>query len=115
MADPDLLRQALQNLASNAIKHNREHGTVAIRLAVEGAKAVFTMSNTIDPGVRIDPERLFERFYRGDKARTRGADGGVGLGLSLAREIARAHHGDVVLGELRNDAVSFVLTFPVVA
>ena len=55
MADPDLLRQALQNLASNAIKHNRERGTVAIRLAMEGTNAVFTISNTVNPGVRIEP------------------------------------------------------------
>jgi len=112
MADPDLLRQALQNLASNAIKHNRENGLVSIRLANEGGKAVFTISNTINPGVLIEPERLFERFYRGDKARSRSAEG-VGLGLSLARAIARAHNGDVMLREFRQDVVTFAMSLPV--
>jgi len=111
MADPDLLRQALQNLASNAIKHNREDGSVAIRLDKEGTNAVFTIINTINPSTRIDPERLFERFYRGDKARGRSVEG-AGLGLSLAREIARAHHGEVTMRAYRQDSVTFEMTLP---
>jgi signal transduction histidine kinase len=76
-------------------------------------KAVFTISNATKPDSEIEPARLFERFYRGDKAHSRKVEG-VGLGLSIAREIARAHQGDLVLHELRPDFVSFVLTLPTV-
>ena len=111
MADPDLIRQALQNLISNAVKYNHAGGTIDFCLRQEGPRAVFTIANSIDPNTRIDPARLFERFYRGDSARNRAVDG-VGLGLSLAREIARAHQGDLVLHEIREDTVSFVLALP---
>ncbi len=111
MADPDLLRQALQNLAGNAIKHNRKNGSVSLCLCTRNGSAVFTISNTFNPETRIDPERLFERFYRGNKARTRDVDS-VGLGLSLAREIARAHQGDVILRECRENSVTFEMILP---
>ncbi|OQW96484.1 MAG: hypothetical protein BWK77_04465 [Verrucomicrobia bacterium A1] len=112
MADWDFLRQAFQNLASNAIKYNRDNGTVEFRFGKQDQRAVFTISNSTNPEARIDPERLFERFYRGDKSRSRQKVDGAGLGLSLAREIARAHQGDLVLHELREDFISFVLTLP---
>jgi two-component system, OmpR family, heavy metal sensor histidine kinase CusS len=112
MADPDLLRQALQNLVSNAIHYNREAGRVAFGLRRQDRQAVFALTNTLSPGTPIDPGRLFERFYRGDKARSRRNADGAGLGLSLAREIVRAHQGDLVLRELRDDAVTFALTLP---
>jgi len=54
---------------------------------------------------------VFDRFYRVDKSRSRRV-GGAGLGLSLAREIARAHHGDVVLNPVHDDLISFTLTLP---
>jgi two-component system, OmpR family, heavy metal sensor histidine kinase CusS len=114
MADPLLLRQALQNLVSNAVKHNRENGAIDFHLTRQGQKVVFTISNATGPDAQIDPEHLFERFYRGDKAHGREVEG-VGLGLSIAREITRAHQGDLVMHELRTDFVSFVLTLPATA
>ena len=110
-ADPDLLRQALQNLASNALKHNRPDGSLAFTVRQEGNRARFTVTNTTDPDVHLDPNHLFERFYRGDASRGRRVDG-AGLGLSLAREIARAHQGDVELAELRDGTISFTLHLP---
>jgi len=110
-ADPDLLRQALQNLASNALKHNRPGGSLAFTLDRDGDRACVTVTNTTDPAVRIDPSHLFERFYRGDRSRGRRVDG-AGLGLSLAREIARAHQGDVELTELNGDHIAFALRLP---
>lgn len=112
LADRDLLRQALQNLASNAVHHNRADGRIALRLRAQDQGAIFTIENDVEPGLPFHPERLFERFYRGDKARSRRKGEGAGLGLSLAREIVRAHRGDVALGELRDETVTFVLTLP---
>lgn len=110
-ADPDLLRQALQNLVANALKHNRPGGSLAFTLRRDGNRACFTVANTTEPDVHIDPNHLFERFYRGDQSRGRRVDG-AGLGLSLAREIARAHQGDVELAELREGHIAFVLRLP---
>jgi heavy metal sensor kinase len=110
-ADGDLLRQVVQNLVSNAIKYNRPEGTVSFVLRRAGANVLLTVSNT---GAGIPPEdrgKVFERFYRGDKARNRNVDG-LGLGLSLSREIARAHHGDLVLENTPGGTTVFTLILP---
>jgi two-component system, OmpR family, heavy metal sensor histidine kinase CusS len=114
MADSELIRQVLHNLISNAIKYNRQDGAIECRLRQEARQAVLLLSNTVNPDVRIDRERIFERFYRADRARNRDVDGS-GLGLSLAREIARAHGGDLVLGENRTGWIAFRLTLPSVS
>ena len=112
-ADPDLLRQVVQNLFSNATKYNREGGTLECRLWQEGPSVTFTLANTTDSELQIDRGRLFERFYRGDPSRSRQVDGS-GLGLSLAREISRAHGGELIMdaGETREGWIAFRLTLP---
>jgi len=110
-ADRDLLRQVLQNLLSNACKYNREGGEIACELRRQGRLAVLTVMNTVDPETAIDRDRLFDRFYRGDRSRNRKVDG-AGLGLSLAREIARAHGGELTLDPPRPGEVAFRLTLP---
>ena len=115
-ADAVLLEQALQNLASNALKYNRPGGRVRFTLALDAAaqSARITVGNT-GPGIAAtDRARVFERFYRGDPARTATRDraAGTGLGLSLAREILRAHGGELALGEERTDWTEFVATLP---
>lgn len=110
-AEPDLLEPALQNLTINAIKYNQPEGTVRIELAREHERAVVRVSNT-GPGIPPeDRERVFERFYRADPSRSRRVDG-VGLGLSLAREILRAHGGDLVLDPAAGPLTTFVATLP---
>jgi len=112
--DPDLLTQVLQNLASNAVKFN--HGTpgaIEIELRSEQGHAVFRMANTGQPLSREEQERIFERFYRGDPSRSRRVDG-VGLGLSLAREIAASHGGDLRVDTARPGWVRFTLVLPAV-
>ena len=109
--EPDLLEPALQNLVTNAIKYNEPGGQVRIVLAREAERAVVRVSNT---GPRIPPEdreRVFERFYRADPSRSRRVDG-VGLGLSLAREILRAHGGNLVLDPASGPLTTFVATLP---
>jgi signal transduction histidine kinase len=61
---------------------------------------------------RLDPDKVFERFNRADPSRDR-ATGGSGLGRSLAREIARAHDGDLMLASVEAGRITFVLTLPV--
>lgn len=110
-ADAELLEQALQNLASNAIKYNHEGGMVRFALAAERDRVVLRVANTGQPIPPADRERIFERFHRADPARSGDVEG-VGLGLSLAREIIRAHHGELVLEGSDEQLTTFVLTLP---
>ncbi len=110
-ADAALFRQVIQNLFSNAIKYNREKGTIQCRLRKENGLAVLTIMNTLEPGAQVDVSHLFERFYRGDPARNRQQDG-FGLGLSLAREITRAHGGDLTVETVTDDTITFRLVCP---
>lgn len=110
-ADRALIRQVLQNLFSNAIKYNAEKGWMKCELLRERQQAVVRISNAIDPQQRIDPARLFERFYRGDPAHSRKVDGS-GLGLSLAREIARAHGGELAVEGMTETQITFCLRLP---
>ncbi|MCX7011381.1 MAG: ATP-binding protein [Candidatus Sumerlaeota bacterium] len=111
LGDASLLPQVLQNLTSNAIKYTPESGTVVCRLMTDDAKARLSISNSCDGASAPDPNRVFHRFYRGDPSRARRTEG-VGLGLSLAREIARAHGGELVLEEARSDQITFTLSLP---
>ncbi len=90
--DAGLLREVLQNLLDNAIQYTAQAGRIRVSVAVNGREAVIAVSDT---GVGIplaDQERIFERFYRVDAARSREA-GGTGLGLSIAKHIVEAHGG----------------------
>ncbi len=111
-ADRDLLRQVVQNLTGNAIKYNRKGGTIHFRLRSDGQAVRLSIANTGKGIPATERERIFDRFYRADPSRNRKVEG-VGLGLSLAREIARAHHGDLQLDDTRDGIVAFTLTLPV--
>ena len=107
-----LLEQALQNLAMNAVKYNRAEGLVRLTLRSEAGVVSISVGNT-GPGIPdADRPRVFERFFRSDPARSRNRVSGAGLGLSLSREIIRAHGGDLVLGRVEPDWTEFVATLP---
>jgi heavy metal sensor kinase len=94
--DESSLRQVFCNLVDNAIKYTPEAGTIEVGIADKDEQAVVTIRDT---GIGIPPEdlpRVFDRFYRVDKARSRDA-GGSGLGLSIARSIVAAHGGRIEL------------------
>ncbi|HSV65523.1 MAG TPA: HAMP domain-containing sensor histidine kinase [Mycobacteriales bacterium] len=94
LGDPDALHRLVTNLVDNAVRHAR--CSVTLRVVVEPPWAVLTVSDD-GPGIpAADRERVFDRFARRDDARSRDA-GGAGLGLPIARELARAHGGTVTL------------------
>jgi two-component system, OmpR family, heavy metal sensor histidine kinase CusS len=111
LGDRDLLTQVVQNLISNAIKYNLPAGWIKIQAYQEDESVYMTVSNASQPIREADRQRLFDRFYRGDPSRTRKVDG-VGLGLSLSREIVRAHHGDLILELSQPDQTVFTLKLP---
>jgi signal transduction histidine kinase len=98
MADTLLLRQLLNNLFSNAMRYRHGNGPITVEARREGPGLVLTMSNPCLPLSEEQRGRLFDRFYRADAAHSRRVDG-TGLGLSLSREIARAHGGDLRLAD----------------
>lgn len=93
VADPAALRRALANLIGNAVKYAGS-GRVSTRL--EDGQAVVSISDDGPGLVEADLEALFEPFARGERSRNR-ETGGAGLGLTVARQVARAHGGDVIL------------------
>jgi two-component system OmpR family sensor kinase len=111
--DEDLIRRLVINILDNAIRYSPSGGTV--RVALDRSGDVYAVSIS-DQGPGIAPEsqsRIFERFYRIDAARTHGAaDGGAGLGLALARWIARVHNGDIRLAASSRLGSTFVITLP---
>ncbi len=110
-ADVGLLRQILLNLLSNAGRYNRPEGWVRVTAKAEDGRVTLSVENS-GPAVSEDlQERVFDRFSRGDPARG-SSGGGLGLGLSLAREFARAMGGDLRLADGREDRIRFLLTLP---
>ena len=109
------LRQVVRNLIDNAIKYNRDHGEVVVELHTDAEKklAVLTVRDT---GIGIDEDvlpRVFERFYRADKARSREQEcGGYGLGLSICKTIVDALHGEITVTSEKGKGSVFTVTLP---
>ena len=98
------------NLVDNAIKYTDE-GKVSVSVRAEGGEAVFTVKDT---GIGIPEEavpRLFDRFYRVDKARSRGT-GGTGLGLSIAERIVVRHGGYIRVESTPGKGSTFIVRLP---
>jgi signal transduction histidine kinase len=113
-ADGSLLRQVLHNLISNAIKYNVDQGWIRITTARWAQHVEVQVSNS-STGIPVaQRSRIFERFYRADPAHSRQVEG-VGLGLSVSREIARAHGGDITLQVEGESSVQFSLLLPALA
>ncbi len=110
-ATRDDLYQILFNLVENAVKYNLPGGQVWLGAKGEGENLIITVEDT---GVGIPAEdigKVFDRFYRVDKARSRAA-GGTGLGLSIVRDTARRYGGDVTAQRRSPEGTRFLVTFP---
>ncbi|MBN1834832.1 MAG: PAS domain-containing protein [Spirochaetales bacterium] len=109
--NPLLLKQALVNLIDNAVKFSRRGGKVEVRCRGAGGEILLEVC---DEGPGIAPEhlpRLFERFYRIDKARSRSL-GGTGLGLAIVKHIAAAHRGRVAVESVPGKGSTFSIILP---
>ncbi|NVY96551.1 cell wall metabolism sensor histidine kinase WalK [Lactobacillus sp. DCY120] len=109
--DPDKITQAIDNILNNALKYSPDGGTITCRL-------VYTQNNVIlsiaDQGLGIprkDLKRIFDRFYRVDKARSR-KQGGTGLGLSIAKEVVEAQGGHIWVNSTENRGSTFYILLP---
>ncbi|HEY1189454.1 MAG TPA: ATP-binding protein [Gemmata sp.] len=110
-ADPDALRQVMDNLVDNAIKYTPNGGRITVRW---GATADTVSFEVEDTGVGIpetDVSRVFERFYRVDRARGR-ADGSTGLGLSIVKHLVQAMRGQVRVNSKLGKGTTFRVTLP---
>jgi two-component system phosphate regulon sensor histidine kinase PhoR len=113
LADTDRLQQVLFNLVDNAIKYGRAEGTVTIGARLRDDHQVEAWVKDNGPGIPADSvERVFERFYRVDRARSR-EQGGTGLGLAIVKHIIQSHHGEVWLESVVGSGSAFYFTLPV--
>ncbi len=108
---PTVLHEMLYNLADNAIKYNREGGSVTLRVRTEAGCPTVAVEDT---GIGIPPqeqERVFERFYRVDKSHSK-AVGGTGLGLSIVKHGAQLHKAELDLESAPGEGTTVTLRFP---
>jgi signal transduction histidine kinase len=109
--DPARLRQVFYNVIDNAIKYTPERGSIEVRVESLSKEARVSVTDT---GIGIPPEhlaRVFDRFYRVDKARSRD-QGGMGLGLTIARSIIIAHGGKMELKSTLGQGTTCTLVLP---
>jgi signal transduction histidine kinase len=114
MVDPDLVRQAVMNLVSNAIKYTPAGGAITVRLAAAGDAVLWAVD---DNGIGIpaaDQPRLFDKFFRADNVATIETEG-TGLGLCLVRLIVAQFGGEVWCESVEGKGSTFSMTLPAVA
>lgn len=110
-AAPDLFEQILRNLIDNAIKYTPEHGTIAVSCRLQPHQVVYRIEDT---GIGIPADalpRIFDRFYRVDKARDR-KRGGNGIGLSLVKFLTELFEGTIEAKSMPGKGSTFILRFP---
>lgn len=111
-ADPERLRQVFANLIDNAIKYGKAEGRVVVQGRAVDATRVELVVRDDGPGIPFAAAaRIFERFYRVDKARSR-EQGGTGLGLAIVKNVVQAHGGEVRVESAPGSGTAFVITLP---
>ncbi|MBA1392749.1 cell wall metabolism sensor histidine kinase WalK, partial [Lactobacillus sp. XV13L] len=109
--DTDKIAQVIDNIMNNAIKYSPNGGVITVRLHHDQHRIILNIS---DQGLGIpreDLSKIFDRFYRVDKARSR-AQGGTGLGLAIAKEIIEAHHGQIWASSSEGKGSIFSIALP---
>ena len=112
VADKDGIEQVILNIISNSIKYTPENGHIDVIAKKQDKNVIITIK---DNGIGIpdkDKERIFERFYRVDKARSREL-GGTGLGLSIAKQIIEAHNGQIILKSKYEEGTEVDIILPI--
>lgn len=105
-----MLMELMDNLIQNAIKYNVQDGSVDVNVFMDGKRAILSVKDT---GIGIpegDKERIFERFYRVDKSRSR-ETGGTGLGLAIVKHIVELHNGEILLESKLGEGTSITIIF----
>jgi len=112
-ADPDRVEQVLSNLVDNAIKYGHDGSAITVGAQAQAGGVVEVFVRDDGPGIGPEPlSRLFERFYRVDKARSR-EQGGTGLGLSIVKHIVQCHGGKVRAESQPGQGATFFFTLPI--
>lgn len=109
--DPSLLYTVWDNVLSNAIKYNKQNGTIDITVTEQKGHVVILFKDT---GIGMSKQaqtRVFDRFYRADSARTRTIEG-TGLGLSIAASIVHLHDGDILVESAEEQGTTITITLP---
>ncbi|MFZ5773880.1 MAG: ATP-binding protein [Thermodesulfobacteriota bacterium] len=110
--NPALMEQAVSNLIDNAIKYSPEESAVRVRATASANGDVLITVRDNGPGIpRADQERIFERFYRVDKARSNKL-GSTGLGLAIVKHIVQAHHGSITVESAEGEGSAFTILLP---
>jgi two-component system, OmpR family, sensor histidine kinase VicK len=109
--DKDKLIQVIDNIISNAIKYSPEGGTITFKVVKQRHQMIVSIADQ-GMGIAYDKlEKIFERFYRVDKARTRKL-GGTGLGLAISKELVEAHHGKIWAKSKEGKGTTILFTLP---
>ena len=111
LSNRDWLKQILVNLLENALKYTPENGLISVTYDHNAQFAIFTVYNTGEGITAQDASRIFDRFYRIDKARTRQI-GGTGLGLSIVKFIVEMFGGEISVSSKPGEGVAFIFTVP---
>jgi two-component system, OmpR family, sensor histidine kinase BaeS len=111
VVDPVRLRQIVGNLVSNAIRHTPAGGSVTVRFDVRPQYLAIEVTDTGTGIAEDDLPKVFDRFWRADRSRSR-ATGGSGLGLPIARQLARAHGGDITVASGPGEGSTFTVHLP---
>jgi len=103
--------RALNNLVSNAIRYTPDAGEISLTAKTEGKNIIVKVSDSGEGILPEDIPHVFERFYRGDKSRSR-ISGGAGLGLAIAKGVVEAHKGDITIQSELHKGTTFTITLP---
>lgn len=107
--DFGMLRELIRNLCENAVRYNRPNGTVTVTVDAKGGRILLTVSDTGIGIAKEEQDRVFERFYRVDKSRSK-ATGGTGLGLSIVKHIVEYHGGEIRLDSIPGEGTRITVS-----